>query len=143
MVSIPQYTEHILPITKELVTYCEKELDIMMIMHNSEIKVDHVLSHLPLGVSIESVGPDADIRAMREAMKGRIPLCGNLDPINVLWKGTPETIAAEVERIMGICKEGGGYVINTGEMVPRFVPEENMDAFMSTAKKLSAYEPQI
>jgi uroporphyrinogen-III decarboxylase len=139
MVSIPQYTEHILPITRELVTYCEKELDIIMIMHNSEIKVDHVLSHLPLGVSIESVGPDADIRAMREAMKGRIPLCGNLDPINVLWKGTPETITAEVERIMGICKEGGGYVFNTGEMVPRFVPEENMDAFMSAAKKLAAY----
>jgi hypothetical protein len=62
MVSIPQYTEHILPITKELVTYCEKELDIMILMHNSETKVDHVLSHLPLGVSIESVGPDADIR---------------------------------------------------------------------------------
>ena len=140
MVSIPLYTEHILPITRELVTFCEKELDIMMIMHNSEIKVDHVLSHLSLGVTAESVGPDANIQEMRDAMKGKIPLCGNLDPINVLWKGTPESISAEVERIMGICKEGGGYIFNTGEMVPRFVPEENMVAFMSTAKRLAAYE---
>ncbi len=139
MVSIPQYTEHILPITKELVSYCEDELKIMMLMHNSEILVDHVLSHLPLKVSVESVGPDSDIREMREATRGKVALCGNLDPINVLWKGSPETIAAEVERIMGICKEGGGYIFNTGEMVPRFVPEENMEAFMSTAKKLAAY----
>ena len=139
MVSIPQYTEHILPVTRELVAYCEKELNIMILMHNSEIKVDHVLSHLPLGVSIESVGPDADIREIREATKGKVPLCGNLDPINVLWKGTPDLISSEVERIMGICKEGGGYVFNTGEMVPRFVPEENMIAYMNTARKLAEY----
>ena len=111
----------------------------MMLMHNSEIKADHVLSHLPLGVSAESVGPDADIREIREATKGRVPLCGNLDPINVLWKGTSESITAEVERIMGICREGGGYIFNTGEMVPRFVPEENMVAYMSTARKLAEY----
>ena len=111
----------------------------MIIMHNSEIKADHVLSHLPLGVSIESVGPDADIQEMRDATRGRVPLCGNLDPINVLWKGTPVSIKAEVERIMGICKEGGGYIFNTGEMVPRFVPEENMIAYMSTAKELATY----
>ena len=53
--------------------------------------------------------------------------------------GKSETIKAEVERIMGICKEGGGYVFNTGEMVPRFVPEENMIAYMSAAKKLATY----
>ena len=139
MVSIPQYTEHILPITRELVRYCERDLNIMMILHNSEIKADHVLSHLPLGMSIESIGPDADISEIREATRGQVPICGNLDPINVLWKGTPETIKTEVERIMGICKKGGGYAFNTGEMVPRFVSEENMDAYMSTARKLAAY----
>ena len=61
MVSIPQYSEHIMPITNDLVSYCKKELNIIMIMHNSE-------------------------------------------------------------------------------MVPRFVPEENMDAFMSSARKLAAYK---
>ncbi len=139
MISIPQYTEHILPITRELVSYCEKELNIMMIMHNSEIKTDHVLSHLSLGVTAESIGPDGDISAIRAATRGKVPICGNLDPIEVLWKGTPELIKSEVERIMGACKEGGGYIFSTGEMVPRFVPEENMDAFMTTARKLAQY----
>jgi len=139
MVSLPQYIEHILPVTKELIKYCEKELNIMIWLHNSEIKTDHVVAHIPMGMSFESIGPGADISQVREATKGKQPISGNLDPIGVLWKGNPESIAADVERIMGICKKGGGYIFNTGEMNPRQVPEENMMAYMETAIKLAEY----
>jgi uroporphyrinogen-III decarboxylase len=139
MVSVQQYNEHIMPVTRELVKYCEKELDIMIWMHNSETRLDNVLSHLPLGLSFESIGPDADIREIRKATKGLQPISGNLDPIKVLWQGNPDSISAEVERIMGICKEGGGFIFNTGEMNPREIPEENMDAYMQTARKLAEY----
>jgi uroporphyrinogen decarboxylase len=139
MVSLPQYREHILPVTKELITYCEKELNIMIWLHNSEIKTDHVVAHFPMGMSFESIGPAADIRQMRKATIGRLPISGNLDPISVLWQGNPESIAADVKRIMGICKEGGGYIFNTGEMNPRQITEENMSAYMETAIKLAEY----
>jgi len=139
MVSVPQYNEHILPITKELVNYCEKELGIMIWMHNSETQLEHVLSHLPLGVSFESIGPDADIRQIREATRGKQAISANLDPIKVLWQGTPESITAEVKRIMNICKDGGGFIFNSGEMNPREIPEENMMAFMETAHKIADY----
>ena len=139
MVPVSLYNEHILPVTKELITWCEKELDIMIWMHNSETKLDHVLSHLPLGVSFESIGPDADIREIREVTRGIQPISGNLDPIKVLWQGNPDSITADVNRIMRICKEGGGFIFNTGEMVPRETPEENMDAYMSAAWKMAEY----
>jgi uroporphyrinogen decarboxylase len=139
MVSLPLYIEHILPVTTELIKYCEKELDIMIWLHNSEIKPDYIMSHIPMGMSFESIGPDADIRRVRDVTKGKIPISGNLDPIKVLWQGTPESIAVEVKRIMGICKEGGGYIFNTGEMNPGQVPEENMAAYMETAIKLAQY----
>ncbi len=139
MVSVELYNEHILPVTRELVRYCEEELNIMIWMHNSETKLDHVLSHLPLGASFESIGPDGDIRQIREATRGLQAISGNLDPIKVLWNGNPKSIAAEVERIMGICKEGGGFIFNSGEMNPRQIPEENMDAFVTTARKLAEY----
>jgi uroporphyrinogen-III decarboxylase len=139
MVSVPQYDEFILPITRELVTYAEKELNMPIWMHNSEILTDHVLSHLPLGVSIESIGPAGDMRQIRHATRGLQAISGNLDPINVLWQGNLVSIAAEVERIMGICKNGGGYIMCTGEMNPREIPEENMDAYMTAAQRLAAY----
>lgn len=139
MVSVPQYVEHILPVTKDLVHYCEKELDIMMWMHNSETVLDHVLSHLPLKLSFESIGPDGDIQAIRSATKSIQAISGNLDPIKVLWQGTPDTITSEVERIMKICKPGGGFIFNSGEMNPRQIPEENMEAYMTAAHKLAEY----
>ena len=139
LVSLPQYEEHILPATRELVQHCERELDVMIWMHNSEIRTAHVLSHAPLGCSFENIGPAADFREVREATRGKLAITGNLDPIEVLWRGTPETIAAEVERIMAIGKPGGGFAFCTGEMNPRDVPEENMVAYMQTARALAAY----
>ena len=139
MVSVAQYNGHILPITRELVTYFEKELDIMIWLHNSETQLEHVLSHLPLGVSFESIGPDGDIRQIREATRGKQPISDNLDPIKVLWQGNPESIAAEVNRIMSICKDEGGFIFNSGGMNPRETSEENMLVFMETSQKLAEY----
>jgi uroporphyrinogen decarboxylase len=139
MVSVPQYNKFILPVTKELVTYCEKELDIMIWMHNSETKLANVMSHHPIGMSFESIGPDGDIREICQATKGIQPISGNLDPLKVLWQGNPDSIAADVKRIMDICKDGGGFICNTGEMNPRDTPVENMEAYISTAKHLGDY----
>lgn len=139
MVSLAQYQEHILPVTKRLVDYAERELGVMVWMHNSEIRADHVAAHLPLGLSFENVGPAADLAACLAAVKGKLAISGNLDPIEVLWRGTPASIAREVERIMAIGKPGGGFIFNTGEMNPRDVPEANMDAMMKAAKRLSDY----
>ena len=139
MVPVDLYERHILPVTRDLVTYCEKELDVMVWLHNSEVRRDHVLSHLSLGHSIENIGPAGDLSDIRAAIRGRLTLSGNLDPIEVLWRGTPSRIRKEVERIMAIGKPGGRFIMNTGEMNPRDVPEENMDAYMKAAKELAAY----
>ncbi len=139
MVPADLYVEHILPVTKKLVQYCEKELDIMIWMHNSETMLENILSHLPVGASFENVGPAADIRQISNALKGKAAFSGNLDPLEVLWKGTPELVAAETTRIINTCKAGGGYIFNTGEMNPGQVPAENMKAMMDTARNLAEY----
>ena len=41
----------------------------------------------------------------------------------------------EAQRIMKIGREGGGYVFNTGEMVPRDTPVENMEAMLHAARE--------
>jgi uroporphyrinogen-III decarboxylase len=43
-------------------------------------------------------------------------------------------VAAEAERIMAVGKRGGGYIFNTGEMVPRDTPEENLRAMLDGAR---------
>jgi uroporphyrinogen-III decarboxylase len=60
---------------------------------------------------------------------------GNLEPIEVLMNSTPEHVAKEAERIMKAAKAGGGYLFNTGEMNPRNVPVDNMEAMIKAAKE--------
>jgi uroporphyrinogen-III decarboxylase len=139
MVPLPLYVEHILPVTKKLVQYCENELDIMIWMHNSETNLENILSHIPIGSSFENVGPAADIAQVSAALKGKAAFSGNLDPLEVLWKGTPELVIAETARIMKSCKDNGGYIFNTGEMNPSQVPAGNMKAMMDTARHLAEY----
>jgi len=139
MVSVEQYNKHIFPQTKALIEDAINEIGVMVWMHNSEISLPHIVSHIPLGPSFESIGPAADMAEVRKHTVGRHAVSGNLDPIEVLWRGNPELVAQEVKRIMGICKDGGGYIFNTGEMNPRDIPEENMRAFMKTAKSLAKY----
>jgi len=139
IVPVQLYQEHILPVTKKLVDYCEKELDVMIWLHNSETSLENILSHLPLGVSFENIGPAGNILEVSNALKGKAAFSGNLDPLEVLWKGTPELVKKETTRIINSCKKNGGYIFNTGEMIPREVPVENMKMMMKTAKSLSEY----
>ena len=139
MVPVQLYTEHIMPVTKKLVEYCEKELDIMIWLHNSETNLDNVLSHLPLGASFENIGPAGDIKQISETLKDKAAFSGNLDPLEVLWKGTPELVKSETTRIIERCRDNGGYIFNTGEMVPSQVPVENIKIMMETARLLSSY----
>jgi len=139
MVPVSLYMEHIFPVTKELIDFCEKELNIIIWMHNSETEIEYIKEQMNLGAGIMSIGPDGDIQRIRQLTIGKQPISGNLDPIKVLMEGTQESISSDVERIMKICKPGGGFVFNTGEMNPRMVPEENMNAYMSAAKRFSDY----
>jgi uroporphyrinogen decarboxylase len=111
----------------------------MIWLHNSETNLENIISHLPLGVSFENIGPAADIKQISESLKGKSAISGNLDPLHVLWKGTPELIERETFRIISACKNNQGYIFNTGEMNPRDVPEENMRSMMNEARRHAEY----
>jgi uroporphyrinogen decarboxylase len=124
---------------KTYVTDVVKEFDkvkLWSIYHASEENVGHLKLMADSGVSVLSVGPGLDISEAKKAVGDKICLIGNLDPIGVLLDGTPEQVEAEAKRIMNIGKQNGGYIFNTGEMVPRDVPVENMEALIRAANEV-------
>ena len=104
---------------------------------NSEIVTSYLLAESELGVDIISCGPGADLAEVRKALTGKTCYSGNLDPIEVLMRGTPEQVAREAERIVKIGYSGGGYLFCTGEMNPRDVPVENMRAMIEAVRRCS------
>jgi uroporphyrinogen decarboxylase len=136
MLSLEQYKKFAFPSCKKLVEKAHEHGAIIH-LHNSEISIPYLLAESELGVDIINCGPAADIAEVRKALTGKCCFTGNLDPIEVLMRGTPEQVAKEAERIVKIGYSDGGYMFNTGEMNPRDIPAENMRAMIRAARKAS------
>lgn len=112
-----------------------KEAGGLVIYHASEELPEMIRLQADVGFSILSVGPGIDIAEARRIAGEHVCLCGNVDPIALLQNGTPEQVAAEVERIARQVSCRGGHVMNSGEMVPRDTPETNIHAYMDAARR--------
>jgi len=135
--SVDQYRKFAFPSCKKLVAKAQ-ELGALVHLMNSEIRTDYLLAESDLGVDIVNCGPGADLAAVRKAFTGKTCFSGNLDPIEVLMRATPEQVAAEAERLVRIGNSAGGYLFCTGEMNPRDVPEQNMRAMIEAVRRVGA-----
>lgn len=106
----------------------------IVIYHASEELPAMVDLQADCGFSILSVGPGLDIEKARQIVHSRVCLSGNVDPLAVLAGGTSDMVRSEVDRIVENVSRYGGHVMNSGEMVPRETPEENMHAFVKAAR---------
>ena len=109
----------------------------MVFLHNSEVSIPHLELEFELKPDVVSVGPAADMAAVLHAARGKTCVMGNVDPIEVLMRGTPELVEKEVERLMVIGRQGTGFILDSGEMIPRDVPVENMHAMMRRGHELA------
>ncbi len=136
MLSLAQYRKFAFPSCKRLVDEAHR-CGAIVHLHNSEISPPYLAAEAELGVDIVNCGPAVDMEEVVKALRGKVCLSGNLDPIEVLMRGTPQQVASKAERLVKLCYPGGGYLFNTGEMNPRDVPAENMRAMVEAAKRAS------
>jgi uroporphyrinogen-III decarboxylase len=61
---------------------------------------------------------------------------GNVDPITTLLYGNPEKVRSDSLRILKNGGKGGGYLYNSGEMIPRDCPVENIMAFVEAGRSI-------
>jgi uroporphyrinogen decarboxylase len=106
----------------------------LVVYHASEEHPAPIDLQADAGFSILSVGPGIDIEAAWDIVKGRVCLSGNVDPLAILERGTPEDVRRAVERTIERVSRHGGHVLNSGEMIPRDTPEANIRAFVETAR---------
>lgn len=86
----------------------------------------------------DAVGLDwtVDIGEARRRIQDKVTLQGNLDPA-VLFS-SPETIAAEAEKILASYGHGNGHVFNLGHGISQFTPPENVKALVDAVHAQSA-----
>ena len=92
--------------------------------------------------SMADTGADAlgldwttDIGSARARVGDRVALQGNMDP-SVLY-ASPETIRAEVKRILDSYGKGSGHIFNLGHGIHQFVDPEHARVFVEAVTELS------
>ena len=85
------------------------------------------------------MGFQHDMGDLKAAFGDKMALFGNVHPIEVLLRGTPENVR-EVSRL---CIEkaaaGGGFALSSGGVIDRGTPPENIDAMIQATEDFGKY----
>ncbi len=79
---------------------------------------------------------DVTLAQARLAAGNRMCLNGGIDTVNVVWRGTPESIGAAVHAaIEAADRPEGGYIVGTSDSMVEETPPANFRAFFEAARR--------
>lgn len=90
-------------------------------------KIDHLMEIIKsLHVDILDCDWMVDMARARDVLGTDVTLGGNLDPVNAVMKGTPESIRDDLQRVYEAV--GNPWLVNAGCEIPADTPHENLKA---------------
>jgi MtaA/CmuA family methyltransferase len=125
-VSTHIYEKMILPREKKIVQAI-KESGGLVRLHICG-NITHLLNGIAdLNVDILDVDHMVDMRTVRDIIGDNVVLAGNIDPVQGIKFGSPESIQSKVVEIYE--QAGNPYMVNAGCEIPSGTPIENLKAF--------------
>jgi uroporphyrinogen decarboxylase len=89
------------------------------------------------GADIMSVDYKVDLSAARLILGGKIAFAGNMNPVTVMQKETPQGVAEACRQSVAKAGASAGYLLMPGCDIPPSVPIENVKAMVETAHAYS------
>jgi uroporphyrinogen decarboxylase len=86
------------------------------------------------GTHILELDHKVSLKTAKELIGNRVCLMGNLDPVEMLWRGTPEMVLRAAQQAIADAGSGGGFILGSGCEVPVAAPEENLKAMIAARK---------
>lgn len=129
-----QYREFVLPYTIDLVKDIHNAGG-MVCYHICGDTTAIVSDMVESGCDMLSIDNRVDLTHAKNEAASQVPILGNVDPVEVMYLGTPE----DVKRSVKECLQKGydcekGYILATGCDLAGNLPLENIDAFMTAAR---------
>jgi len=140
LISLDHYVEYAFG-PADRVSRAYQDMGIIVIYHASEEDLRFLREMAKLHVDVLSVGENGDMGAAKSdpEIGGKVCLMGNIDPIKTLQLGTPVEVRKETRWLLESVGRQGGFLINSGEMVPRDTPEENMRAYVEAIREYGRF----
>jgi uroporphyrinogen-III decarboxylase len=84
-------------------------------------------------------GGNVHLGEVKRKYGDRLCLKGNIHTFDTLLNGTANQVDQEARSCIEQAADGGGFILATGDQVPRDTPEENFEAMISAAVKHGQY----
>lgn len=91
------------------------------------------------GAAVLEIDSPVDLAEAREIVGPAVVLKGNIDAVTVIEKGTRADVEESVKGAMAAVKDGGAYILSTGDSIPVSAPEENVAALVEFGRKYGRY----
>jgi uroporphyrinogen decarboxylase len=134
LISKRQFELFVLPHLKKFVDWT-KAGGVRTIVHICGNTTDR-LDLFPLtGASCISLDHKTDIAEAKETLYGKMCFAGNIDPVNILLRGTVHEVEDECRRVIETAGTEGGFILMPGCDMPPTVPHENIRKFIQVARE--------
>ncbi len=80
-----------------------------------------------------------DMAELKRTIGDRMCLIGNVPPVAVLMRETPERVLEESRRCIEGAAAGGAFALSSGGVIDRGTPPENIDALVEASEKFGKY----
>ncbi|MGD8398698.1 MAG: uroporphyrinogen decarboxylase family protein [Anaerolineae bacterium] len=104
-------------------------------VYHNDTPCPHLLPALATaGFDVFNFSHEMRVAEVKAAMAGRVALMGNVPPLDVGVRGTPEEVAQHARDCLAQGAPGGGMILSFGGGVSPGTPAENMDAMLKAAR---------
>jgi uroporphyrinogen decarboxylase len=140
MMSPSDWREFIKPRLRRLLEAAQAR-GLVTMLHSCGCVAQIVPDLVELGLDIlHPIQPEAlDILALKREYGRDLTFCGGIGTQQVLPRGAPEEVRAEVLRVADAMGAGGGYILEPGITLQADVPLENLLALVEAARDYRRY----
>jgi len=120
-----------------------KHPDIMVLFHCDGAVAPLLPEFISMGVDVfnpvQPNVPGHEPQDLQDAFGENLSFFGAIDQQDLLPKGTPEEIEADVKAKIDVLGKGGGYMVAPAHILQADTPPENVEAFIAAVKKHGKY----
>ncbi len=144
MISPKMWRKYFKPRHAELFQELKRANPGVLVTYHSDGVVAPVLDELiEIGMDVfnpvQPNVPGHDPKDLKAKFGDRVAFWGAIDQQQLLPKGTPEQIEADVADKIRVLGEGGGYLCSPAHIIQSDVSVENVEAFIAAVKKHGVY----
>ncbi|MFM8319640.1 MAG: uroporphyrinogen decarboxylase family protein [Chloroflexota bacterium] len=108
----------------------------MLRIYHNDTPCPHLLDSLgQAGFDVFNFSHQTDIALVKQKLGGRAALLGNVAPLELGVRGTPEQVYAAALDCLERAAPGGGLILSFGGGVSMGTPPENIDALVRAARE--------